>query len=212
VPRVIGYGRFDNQPKWHEYRGGLARGGAISGRVTDHAGQPLADVTVQLSNLSVASSDGKYESVQETSTTTDAEGKFRFEQAPLGTASVWLRKSGYVRPGLGASITIPADDLALTMQKAARAKVTVQFPDANRPQGYLVSIKPEGGESVGKYGGSGQIDANGQMTFESVPPGKYVFQGKPNPSSGDDQTKPVTVELKGGETAEITLTPKSFLA
>ncbi len=43
------------------------------------------------------------------------------------------------------------------------------------------------------------------MTFSDVPPGRYVIEGRPNPGSEHETTKPVTVELKGGETTEITL-------
>ena len=66
----------------------------------------------------------------------------------------------------------------------------------------------EGGEVVGSYGGSGNIDARNQMTFKTVPPGRYVLRGRPNPGSDAEETGPVTVDLKGGQTAEVTLKAK----
>jgi hypothetical protein len=33
-------------------------------------------------------------------------------------------------------------------------------------------------------------------------------QGHPNPTSDDQRTEPITIELKGGETTEITLRAK----
>lgn len=69
-------------------------------------------------------------------------------------------------------------------------------------------IAPEGGEAVGKYGGSGNIDADGRIAFENVPPGRYVLRGRPNPGSDGEETEPTTVDLKGGQASEITLKAK----
>jgi hypothetical protein len=68
--------------------------------------------------------------------------------------------------------------------------------------------EPEGGNAIGTYGGSGHINDKNQMTFENVPPGRYVLRGQPNPGSAKQQTDPVTVDLKGGKTAEIKLSAK----
>jgi hypothetical protein len=91
------------------------------------------------------------------------------------------------------------------MVKAARVVVTVDFTGKKRPAGYMVSIAPKGGEAVGKYGGSGNINAKDEMTFDNVPPGEYVISGRPNPSSANQETEPVMVDLKGGKTAELKL-------
>jgi hypothetical protein len=92
--------------------------------------------------------------------------------------------------------------------KSVRVRVTVDFSGKERPAGYLVIIEPEGGEAVGKYSGSGNIDVVNRITFEEVPPGRYVLRGQPNPSTGDQQTESVTVDLKGGELSEVTLKAK----
>ena len=126
----------------------------------------------------------------------------------MGTATIWVHKPGYCRPGLGLPIATPKGDVELQMMKSASVRVTVDFTGKERPEGYMVSIEPEGGEVVGSYGGSGNIDAKNQMTFEIVPPGRYVLRGRPNPGSDDEQTEPVTVDLKGGQASEVTLKAK----
>ena len=167
----------------------------------------MADVTVRLDHVQPAAG-GRYESPAEYSFKTDAAGRFRAEQVPVGKASIWLQKPGYCRPGLGLPITTPTSDVELIMLKSATVRVTVDFTGKERPAGYIVKIAPYGGEAVGKYGGSGNIDANNTITFEGVPPGPYVFSGQPNPSSGDQTTEPVRVVLKRGQAAEVTLKAK----
>ena len=160
------------------------------------------------SATSSRTSGGRYESPLEYTFKTDADGRFRAEQVPAGTASVWVHKPGYCRPGLGLPIATPKADVELQMMKSASVRVTVDFTGKERPDGYMVEIEPEGGEVVGSYGGSGNIDAENQMTFENVPPGRYVLRGRPNPGSDAEETEPVTVDLKGGQAAEVTLKAK----
>jgi hypothetical protein len=207
VPKVAGYARFDDQPRWQSYDCGLARPAAVSGRITDDAGQPLEGVDVRLDNVQPAAG-GRYESPVGYTVKTDAEGRFRAEQVPRGTATIWVHKPGYCRPGLGLPIVTPKDDIELRMMKSAGVRVTVDFTGKERPAGYMVSIAPEGGEAVGTYGGSGNIDDRNQMTFENVPPGRYIVRGRPNPGSDDQEARPVTVDLKGGQVCKVTLTAK----
>jgi hypothetical protein len=207
VPRIAGYGQFDEQPRWQSYDCGLARSATVSGRVTDESEQPLADVDVRLVNLE-SGAGGRYESPHEYTLKTDADGRFQAEGLPRGSATIWLHKFGYCRPGLDLVVKTPADGVVLTMMKSARVRVTVDFGPTKRPGEYLVSVKPAGGEVVGSWGGSGRIDEHDQILFTDVPPEKYVFQGQPNPSSANQQTEPTTVELKGGRALEITLKAK----
>lgn len=205
VPRIIGYVRFEGGLGWHQYNGSLSRSATMAGRVTDGEGKPIADVEVRLSSAS--KKDGRYESPSEFTVKTDAEGRFR-QEMPQGEATIWIHKAGYVRPGLGPTIETPADDVKLEMIKSAKLIVTIDFGKATPPGGYVVHIKPEGGDKVGSWGGSGNIDPKHQITFSDVPPGKYVLTSQPNPGSSNDATGPLTVELKGGETKEITIKAK----
>jgi hypothetical protein len=207
VPRVAGYARYDDQPHWQEFNTSLARAAVVAGRVTDSDGKPLADVKVHLMDV-VANPGGHYGSTDDYSVLTDADGRFRMSQVPAGKASVWIHKVGYCRPGLGLAITTPKEDIALTMMKSTQVIVTIDFAGKKRPGGYMVHIAPEGGEKVGSYGGSGNINDKNQLTFENVPPGKYVVKGRPNPGSDKEETEPATVELKGGESVHVKLTAK----
>ncbi|HEY3393973.1 MAG TPA: carboxypeptidase-like regulatory domain-containing protein, partial [Lacipirellulaceae bacterium] len=204
VPRVIGHAKFDEQPRWQRYDGGLARPASVSGRVTDSAGQPLAEVDVRLGDV-VAGEDSSYDSPDEFRIKTGADGRFEFTQVPVGTARVWINKPGYCRPGLGPTISTPTKSLELTMLKSAQLRVTVDFAGTERPGDYMVNLEPEGGSTIGSWGGSGSINAANVMEFSDVPPGRYVIHGHPNPHSENEATDPVTVELKGGQTTEITL-------
>lgn len=204
APRVVGYGQFDDQPRWHSYDAVLARPAAVTGRVTDEDGAPLIDVNVRLDNVQ-AKSGGRYESPIEPEARTDADGRFRVDGVPAGAASVWVTKPGFCHVGLGPSIETPAEDVLLQMVRAAGVLVTVDFDGKERPDGYMVNMEPEGGSVVGSYGGSGNIDEQNRMAFRAVPPGRYVLWGRPNPGSDDEQTESVTVDLEGGRTTEITL-------
>jgi hypothetical protein len=214
VPRILGYGQFDGQPSWHTYSSGLARPAPVNGRVTDDAGQPIQDVEVRIQDVTAA--DGsRYESPNGYTVKTDADGRFHTDQVPVGKGTVWIHKPGYCRPGLGPPIVMadigsvkPTANVELKMTRSSQVQVTVDFSKTKRPQGYIVEITPEGGNKVGSWGGSGNINNKNQMAFNDVPPGRYTIHGQPNPGSANERTEPVTVDLKGGETKEITLMAK----
>ncbi len=207
VPRIVGYRQDDDQPRWQSYDCGLSRPAAVSGRITDQAGQPLADVAVQIQDV-VSDIDGRYRSPQEPAVRTGADGRFHSDQLPVGRATIWLNKSGYCRMGLGTPITLPMKDVELTMIKSARIRVTVDFTGIDRPEEYLVELKPEGGEAVGKWSGSGIIDARNQIEFDDVTPGRYVLEGRPNPSRRDQRSRPMPIILNVGRSIEVTLPAK----
>lgn len=207
VPRVAGHARLDDQPRWQAYDIGLARSALVSGRVVDESGTGMADVAVRLGNVQAASG-GKYDSPSADEFKTDAEGRFRAEPVPAGTASIWVHKPGYSGPGLGRPVRAPQANVEIRMMRAASVRVTVAFTGKNRPEDYMVTIKPEGGDVVGSYGGSGSLDPKNQMVFEILPPGRYFLTGRPNPGSDAEETEPVTLDLQGGQAAEVTLRAK----
>jgi hypothetical protein len=207
IPRVLGYLKPDGQPGWHQYDGGLARPAVVAGRVMDADGKPLADVEVRFADVT-AGTGGRYDAPLGTSVKTDADGRFRNDQLPVGKATIWVHKPGYTRPGLGQAITTPKEDVELTMNQAGRIVVTVDFTATQRPKAYLVSLSPIGGDAIGSYGGSGQINDKNQMTFDNVPPGKYVVRGQPNPTTELQKSDPVAVDVFGGKTAEVKLTAR----
>ena len=207
APRIAGYSQFDDQPHWYSYDCSLARLASVSGRVTDEAGQPLADVKVRFGNVT-AGAGGRYESPDDPSCQTDAEGRFQCDRLPAGGAAIWVTKFGYVRPGLGEEIKTPAENVAMVMKKSARLRVRVDFGGAKRPQQYLVDIEPEGGSKIGSWGGSGSINDHNEIAYSEIPPGRYVLRGHPNPSSANETTDPLTVDLKGGRLTEVTISAR----
>ena len=94
------------------------------------------------------------------------------------------------------------------MMRSAQARVTVDFARTIRPQGYIVEIEPEAGAAVETWGGSGNIDANNQISFNDVPPGRHVLKGHSNPYTANQISKPLAVNLKVGQTTEVTLSAK----
>ena len=94
------------------------------------------------------------------------------------------------------------------MKRAGSVLVTVDFGEKKRAGDYVVKISPEGGDVVGSYGGSGNIDARDQMNFAILPPGRYVLTGRPNPGSDSEETGPVTIDVKGGQAEQVTLKAK----
>jgi hypothetical protein len=209
LARVAGYAQFEDQPRWFSYDRGLAPAAAVSGRVTDDGGRPLEGVDVRIQHVTAV--DGSHYEPADNSASaikTDAEGRFETKTLPVGTATIWVSKSGYCRPGLGPSIKLPEKDVSLTMVKSGQVLVRVDFTGTTRPGGYIVRFGPEGGGGVGTWGGSGNIDAANQLALNDVPPGRYVFTGRPNPGSDKEQTEPETVDVKGGESIEVILHAK----
>ena len=175
--------------------------------MADEAGAPLANVEVRIDTIQVDGSG--YETAYDRTVKTDADGRFQNNQVPHGSTSIWISKPGYVRAGLGESITTPKAGISLAMKKAGRTVITVEFAALReKPNGYIVHIEPEGGEAIGKWSGDGNINEKNQIIYENIPPGKYVIWGRPNPGSEKERTDPINVELQGGETKEIKLIAK----
>jgi hypothetical protein len=207
VPRVIGHLRVEDQPGWHEFNGELSEPGPVSGQVFDAEGKPLADVVVRLHSVT-STNDARYDSPNEYETKTDAEGRFRLDMVPIGTARVGLSKEGLVSPGLGKQIETPAADLLLGMSPAATLLVNVKFRDGAKPPAYMIDIEPAGGNKIGSWGGSSNVDEQNHVMFRNVPPGKYILRGHPNPTSDREITAPIEVDLQGGEVKLIDLKAK----
>jgi hypothetical protein len=204
APRIAGHGRFDEEPRWHSYNNSMSRIAKVTGNVFDDEEKPLAEVTVRLTGI-VSHDGSNYELPGNASVVTDARGYFEFDNVPIGKARATVHKQGYVRPGLGLPVELPGEGVSLNMTRSAELKVTVDFSDMPRPEAYIVHVRPEEGEEVGSWGGSGNIDADNQITFRNIPPGKYVVQGMPNPGSEKEKSRPITVDLKAGEVNGITI-------
>ncbi len=93
----------------------------------------------------------------------------------------------------------------LAMLQSAGVRVVGRVDGVPRLPGYIVHMVPEGGEAVGKWSGSGNLDAANRIAYRDIPPGRYVLKGQPNPSRGNDHSDAVTIDLKGGQTLPVTL-------
>lgn len=203
LPRIVGYVKHNGQPRWQSFECKLAKGGVVTGCVTNSKGEPLEDVHVRLSDTSPAGG-GRYDAPKPYETTTDECGEFEIT-APVGTASIRIHKPGWCRPGLGPEISVPADNVELEMVESSNITAIVLFQSADVPDQYMVQLEPEGGSAVGKWSGSATIDENNQYIFENVPPGRYHLWGHPNPYSEREKTEPMLLDLKGGETIVKTI-------
>ena len=201
VARIGGHYQFDGAPKYTSVATVLAPAATVSGRILDDQGQPLAGVEVSLRNLNPGGGE-RYDAAAELKAETGTDGRFAIPGAPVGAASLWLSKSGYVFPGLGPEVKVPSTDNEHRLNKAANLLISVDFQGATPPEEYLVHIEPEGGSQIGSWGGSGKVDVDGRWLVTNVPPGKYVLYGSPNPGSDSTKSEPVTVDLKGGETTK----------
>jgi hypothetical protein len=207
VPRSAGYARTEGGPRWSSYESKLARSAAVSGRVTDDAGKPLADVEVRFHDVAIGRGE-RYDSPADFQCKTGTDGDFRIDRLPQGTATIWVSKFGYCRPGLGLAIKTPAKNVSLSMTRSARLRVKIDFGKSAPPPEYIVQIEPEGGSKVGSWGGSGRVDAHHEVSFSDIPPGRYLLTGQPNPSSSNQHTAPLMVDLKGGRLTEVTIEAK----
>ena len=207
VPRVVSWVGLDDQLYYQAYKSALTRSGPVAGRVTDDAGNPLADVKVRLDNVA-AEGEQSYETPDGYACQTDKDGRFHLDQVPIGKATVYLHKTGYCRPGVGESIATPTADVSLSMIKSADVVVTVAFPNNARDASYIVELIPEGGEKAGVWSGSGNVDANNQISFKDAFPGRYYVSGHPNPTTDKERTAPIVMDLEGGKKTEITIGAK----
>lgn len=207
MPRTARHLTSRAEPLWMSVNAELSKPARIEGIVTGPDGQPLENVRVRRDKV-ISANGQRYDSPAVSEVSTNAQGRFIFNEVPLGKTRIWCHKDGYCRPGLGAEVTAPSSSLQLQMVKSSRVQVVVEFGDKRRPEGYIVQIEPEGGSVVGSWGGSGNIDKSNQIAFENIPPGRYVLIGRPNPGSAGEETEQVTVILNGGESKSITLKAK----
>lgn len=207
APRVAGYSQRDTQPGWSRNNTGLVRALPVSGHVLDDNGKPLADAEVTVASLQSADA-GRYESPEPLTKRTGIDGKFVIAGVPIGRGTLRAFKTDYCQPSARTEVTATERQVTIKLVRAAKVIVTVDFGVKARVGDFLVEIEPEGGNRIGSYGGSGNINAKQQITFDYVPPGRYVLSGQPNPGSVNERTQKVMVELKGGDKPEITLKAK----
>lgn len=211
--RIVGYESVTSELGWSRHDSELSKASSVSGRVVDTMGQPLAGAMVHIG--STTDIDGeKYSTPVPSRHEVDAEGRFAVEGVPAGWVSLWPFKEGYTQVEQRTEVLTPAKDLKLEMALAGSVEVEVDFSayetrKEKRPSGYLVEIAvtPETKQER-PWGGSANINDDGEWTFRNVPPGKYILFGRPNPGGRNDETERVTIEVEPGKTSFVTLDAK----
>ncbi len=159
-----GYLPFDNVE--------LAPQATVTGSVMDDAGKPIAGADIRLSDT-MGMNGQSYRLVKRPRTTTDAEGRFHLAGVPVGFGRVICRAEGYHAP-VDELRPVPAKDLAIRMSEAGAIKGKV-IGRRQKGGNINVSIAPEGGDRIGKWGGMMRVKPDGTFEFDNVPPGMYVI-------------------------------------
>lgn len=202
APRLVGH-LNETQPRWNHYETSLVKAVRVTGVVVDENQQPVAGATVRIDDLLGA--DGKGYSVPHgLETKSGARGEFTMDVVPSGSGKFRAYSDDYIFKGLGEVVPLTDEPVTVSVVKAGKLKVTVDFGDKGQTEPYIVEVAPEGGERVGSWGGSAQLQ-DGSFTFTHIPPGRYTLHARPNPGAAEQQTDDVTADIRGGETAEVTL-------
>jgi inhibitor of cysteine peptidase len=146
----------------------LEKGGTVSGKITDAAGNPLT-------NISVDSGDGE--------ALTDANGQYIFRGIPFGQYSIgspnparWGSNDGvYIRQTKNTAVSPDSPEasginFALVKGGLISGKITDTAGKS------LANISVDAGDN-----GEALTDANGQYVFRGIPFGQYSI-GSPNPA------------------------------
>jgi hypothetical protein len=156
--------------------------GRVSGRVVDDAGAPVSGAQIELVPTAA-------EGAEPLRTTSDADGRWSIDEAPLGPARVTIRVEGRepieqtIEVGAGATVDVPVALPASLPRGEIRG--VVQGYDG-RPLEAQIRISPLGLELT--------CDADGAFEAE-VPPGEYDVEIRA--PSHRSQTRHVAVEEQG---------------
>jgi len=174
----------------------LAPATKVKIKVVDSKQQPLPNAEIRIS--SCATTDGKlYEIARPDRFACDKNGEATLDDIPHGQ----LRFSSKVRGYYHNSVTklYKTDQETIELKLQATGSVTIFVSNAKGEpitSRYIVEIEPEEGGGVGTWGGSSNVNKEGTVEFDGVPPGKYVIWGRPNPGREQDKTDRMLVEIQ----------------
>lgn len=194
-------------------------GAALHGTVVDLDGKPVAGASVRLIDNAYLPTPlagllfGKYSVFGTTST--DAEGAFRFERLDAGTFQVEVTARGYpalYRKDLATVLGEDKDAGAVTLLPGGRIEGTV-LDDQNLPErGATVTILAEDGSTF-----ETRADQKGEFEFAAVPPRSYQIVARAGPSSKVENpiafvTKVATAAQRISVDAGVTTTVVLYVA
>lgn len=201
--RILGYVKYDRQPGWTRWDTQLRTSTQLRGSVVNADGQPLSDAKVYLTSVTV--DEQRYE-LAGGPLVELSDGEFTLDGLPQAS-KIGLRATLAGHIMARQEVQLPSDGVELKLTPAGSLTVNVEF-DQPPPTRYVIQLEPEGGNAVGKWGGSANIDEERSYTFQNIPPGTYVLTGKPNPGSVRETTEPLTIKIRGGDNQKVTLKAK----
>lgn len=184
----------------------LAKAVTVAGTVTSaDDGKPMNGVEVEA--VTVLTADGRGYGVATTpKATTDASGRFTITGLPAGKCQLFARSDGLHQVDMLEMHAVPARDISLKLAATGSIHVAVtQAGGAPTDGPLLVTLTPEGGDRVGSYGGSAELQADGTFQFDHVPPGKYTVNLRLNPGPEPKPNDPTArdIQVKAGDTVEL---------
>ena len=168
----------------------------VKGRVVDDQEQPVAGARV--APFTILGIDGRgYNMPNRPETKSDAEGRFTLK-LPQGSAFISCQSESLHQRDFLKLHEIPNSDLLIEME--GTVKVTIRLiNDQDQPLAdKVVSFEPRR-DPIGKWGGSGNTNAKGEVSFEGVPAGEYVIR----PGGPNGKHKKI-VTIHSGKSVEIT--------
>ncbi len=199
----------------------MVRGGVITGRVVDDAGEPAERVQVRAMRAGRVGGQVRYGGIG-SGDTTDDQGHFRLFGLPPGEYLVsaepqgrgaWSMRGpnvqgvdvdiiptyapGTVNPAEAIKVQVQAGleasaDIQLVAAKVATVSGRVLTSKGEPLQGGFVRLQPPGGEFMG-MGAGGPVMGGGQFEIGGVAPGAYTLIVQA-PMRGLDDTDPLALE------------------
>ena len=174
----------------------LAPATKVKVKVVGSKQQPLPNAEIRIA--SCTTTDGKlYEIARPDKFECNENGEATLDDIPHGELRFSSRVRGYYLNSV--TNTYKTDQETIELKLQATGSVTIFVADAKGEpitSKYMVEIEPEEGGGVGTWGGSANVNKEGTVEFDGIPPGRYVIWGRPNPGREQDKTDRMLVDIK----------------